>query len=258
MITITAEQLVKAGHEQAVDALMADLTTDIMQQEPGCVRFDYVVEPQNPRRRLVIESYRDRAALETHQRAPYLATFIPLLLEHLDEPPAVVQFVDAFNQARSAPYFHTGIVVDDLEEAVKYYSDSLGVRFTEPGTFDIPRLEDPDPHPFELTAVLSMTEAPFLELIQAAGDGIISADKCGQIFYHGYWEDDMDARLERLTEPGAPGVEAVFRMEQGSTPFAIITRPDRYGTRIEYVGAQAADPLTAWARTGVLPDGIGA
>lgn len=258
MITLTAEQLVLHGHEEAVDALMLDLTAEIRQNEPGCVRFDYVVDASNPLRRLVIESYRDRAAFEAHTRTPYLAAFIPKLLACLAAPPTVVEFADALAQARTAPFFHTGIVVDDLMEAVKYYSDSLGVRFTEPGTFDIPRLEDPDPHPFQLTAVLSMTDAPYLELIQADGDGIISADKCGRILYHGYWESDMDARLEWLRSPAGVGADAVFRMDEGGTPFSIITAPDRYGNRIEYVGAEAADPLVQWARTGVLPTGIGA
>lgn len=258
MITVTAAQQVKPGMEEVVDALMLDLTEDIMQNEPGCVRFDYVIEPDDPSRRLVIESYRDRAAFEAHKQTRYLAAFIPKLLDALVAPPTVVEFLDAFAQAKAAPYFHTGIVVDDLGEAVKYYSDSLGVRFTEPGTFDIPRLEDPDPHPFLFTAVLSMTDAPFLELIQANGDGIISADKCGQILYHGYWEDDMAARLEWLNSPAGHGAEAVFRMEEGGTPFSIITNPDRYGNRIEYVGTDAADPLVEWARTGILPGGIGA
>lgn len=258
MITLTAEQLVLPGREDAVDALMLDLTAEVMQAEPGCVRFDYVVDAADPRRRLVIESYRDRAAYETHVRSPYLAAFIPRLLDCLVAPPTVVEFSDALAQAKTAPYFHTGIVVDDLMEAVKYYSDSLGVRFTEPGTFEIPRLEDPHPHPFQLTAVLSMTDAPYLELIQAQGDGIVGADKCGQILYHAYWESDMDARLAWLRSAEGFGADAVFRMEEGGTPFSIITSPDRYGNRIEYVGAAAADPLVQWARTGALPTGIGA
>ena len=92
----------------------------------------------------------------------------------------------------------------------------------EPGCarFDSPRLEDPEPHPFELTAVLSRTEAPFLELIPASGDGIVSLQNCGRILYH--------------------------------------TSPDPFGNRIEYVGIEAHDPLVEWARTRVLPTGVGA
>jgi hypothetical protein len=131
------------------------------------------------------------------------------------------------------------------------------MTFTEPGVFSIPRLEDPNPHPFELTAVLSRTEPPYLELIQASGDGIVSEQNAGKILYHAYWEPDMDARLEWLLTSG-PGVDAVFRMAEGSTPFSMITSADPFGNRIEYVGVEAHDPLVEWARTGVLPSGVGA
>ena len=257
MITVTAEQRLKPGVQDKVDALMADLTAEVMHNEPGCARFDYIVDVTDPNRRLVVENYRDRAAFEAHKNTKYLANFMPKLLDMLEEPPVVTQFKDVFEEAKAAPYFHTGIVVDDLEEAIRHYSDTLNVQFTEPGTFNIPRLEDPDPHPFLFTAVLSMAEPPFLELIQANGTGIISPEKCGNIFYHGCWESDMAGRLAWLNDKG-PGAEAVFRMEEGGTPFSMITHPDKYGNRIEYVGTEAAEPLIEWARTGTLPGGIGA
>jgi quinol monooxygenase YgiN/catechol 2,3-dioxygenase-like lactoylglutathione lyase family enzyme len=257
MITITAEQHVLAGKEQEVEALMSELMDHIARTEPGCVRFDYVLDPADPSKRLVIECYRDEVALGQHVDSPYLAQFIPELLPALESPPRVTRYADVFPPRTSPTFFHTGIVVPDLEQAVAYYHDNFGIAFTEPGIFHIPRLEDPDPHEWELTAVLSRTEPPYLELIQAAGDGITGIDKCGQILYHGYWESDMAARWEWLNTDG-PGVDAAFRMDADSPPFSIITAPDPYGNRIEYVGTAAADPLTEWARTGVLPTGIGA
>ncbi|MEV8378932.1 VOC family protein [Kribbella sp. NPDC056861] len=257
MITVTAEQRVQPGKEAKLDALMAGLMDNIAQHEPGCTRFDYVVDGTDPTRRLCIETYRDEVAFAQHGASQYLADFIPELLDCLVEPPTVVKFGDRFAPTVEPSFFHTGIVVPDLDKAIAYYADTFDLRFTEPGVFSIPRLEDPDPHPFELTAVLSRTEPPYLELIQANGDGIVSADKCGQILYHAYWEPDMDARLDWLRTSG-PGVDAVFRMEEGSTPFSMITSPDPFGNRIEYVGTDAVDPLTEWARTGVLPGGVGA
>ena len=257
MITVTARQQVRPGSERRLDALMSRLMDDIARHEPGCVRFDYVIDDTDPTQRLCIESYRDDTAFAAHGSTPYLAEFIPELLECLTEPPAVVRFSDALPRPVAPTFFHTGIVVPDLDKAVAYYSDTFGMAFTEPGVFSIPRLEDPDPHPFELTAVLSRTEAPFLELIQASGDGIVSLQNCGRILYHAYWEPDMDARLEWLHTQG-PGVDAVFRMEEDGTPFSMITSPDPFGNRIEYVGVEAHDPLVEWARTGVLPTGVGA
>ncbi len=256
MITVTAEQHVLPGKEAEVEALMARLMDDIALNEPGCTRFDYVVDSTDPSRRLVIECYRDEVAFAQHGASSYLADFIPELLCRLTEPPKVVRFADIFPQTAAPSFFHTGIVVPDLDKAIGYYADTFGLSFTEPGVFRIPRLEDPDPHPFELTAVLSRTEPPYLELIQAEGDGIVSLDKCGRILYHGYWEPDMAARWAWAVTDG-PGVDAVFRMDEHSAPFSMITSADPFGNRIEYVGTEAAAPLTEWARTGVLPSGIG-
>lgn len=256
MITMTAEQQVLPGKEAEVDALMTGLMAYLSQHEPGCTRFDYVVDDTDPSRRLVVETYRDEVAFAQHSTSNYLAEFIPRLLTCLVQPPKVVRFADVFPSSEAPTFFHTGIVVPDLDKAVAYYTDTFGIAFTEPGVFTIPRLEDPEPHPFELTAVLSRTAPPYLELIQAAGEGIVAEDKCGRILYHGYWEPDMAARLAWLKTEG-PGVDAVFRMDEHSAPFSMITAPDPFGNRIEYVGTEAADPLTEWARTGVLPTGIG-
>ena len=105
----------------------------------------------------------------------------------------------ALGSAKTAPrlsYFHVGIIVPDLSAAIARYQDVLGIRFTEPATFRIPRMEDPDPHEAQLVAALSMTEPPYYELIQAAGDGITSPKLAGNILYYGLWETDMAARLE--------------------------------------------------------------
>jgi quinol monooxygenase YgiN/catechol 2,3-dioxygenase-like lactoylglutathione lyase family enzyme len=257
MISMTAEQHVLPAKLAEVDILMARLMDDISRYEPGCLRFDYIVDEADPLRRLVVETYRDEQAFARHNASTYLAEFIPQLLACLVEPPRVNRFSDVFVSTERSTFFHTGIVVPDLEKAIAYYADTFDMRFTEPGVFTIPRLEDPHPHPFALTAVLSRTDPPYLELIQAAGDGIVAADKCGQILYHGYWESNMAGRWASLTADG-PGVDAVFRMDEHSVPFSMITSPDPWGNRIEYVGVEAADPLTEWARTGVLPTGIGA
>jgi quinol monooxygenase YgiN/catechol 2,3-dioxygenase-like lactoylglutathione lyase family enzyme len=257
MITVTAIQRVKPGKEEALDALMRGLKADIEANEPGCQRFDYLCADGEPNSRLVYEQYSDQAAFEYHKTTGYLREFIPALLECLDEPPAVTTYDDAFTPRLTSSFFHIGIVVPDLARAAAHYSATLGVEFTEPAVFDIPRLEDPDPHAFKLTAVFSRTEPPYYELIQAEGDGIVSAAQAGKILYYAIWEPDMARRLERLKSEGT-GIDALFRMDENSTPFAIITAPDPFGGRIEYVSTADVGPIQEWVRTGKYPGGIGA
>jgi catechol 2,3-dioxygenase-like lactoylglutathione lyase family enzyme len=147
------------------------------------------------------------------------------------------------------PFFHIGVIVEDLAEAVARYSEVLGVTFTEPATFHIPCLEDPDPHPFDLVAAFSMTAPPYYELIQAQGDGICSVENANRLLYFGIWEHDMAKRMEELEKQGI-GLDARFRTDPTATPFAIITKPDLLGVRIEYVDATAEQAIHDWVWTG--------
>ena len=154
-------------------------------------------------------------------------------------------------------FFHVGIIVPDLERAIARYSDVLGIKFTEPATFHIPRLEDPEPHEGRLVAAFSMTQPPYYELIQADGDGIIALANAGQILYYGVWEADMAGRLEVLKKQGV-GLAALFRMDANTPPFAMITQPDLMGARIEYVSTEDQPGIEEWVRTGKFGGGIGA
>jgi len=257
VITVTAVQRVTLGKEGDVETLMRDLTAQVKANEPGCMTFDYVRSDDDDHTYLVIEQYADDTAFVQHRNTRYLQDFIPHLLECLRNPPEVVTYRDVLPMpSTTRSFFHCGVVVPDLERAVACFSDAMGIRFTEPATFVIPRLEDPDPHPFELVAAFSMTAPPHYELIQANGDGIISVANAGKILYFGVWEPDMGGRLETLRKQGA-GVDALFRMDADSPPFAMITAPNQVGARFEFVDYADKGPIDEWVRTGKYPGGIG-
>ena len=145
-------------------------------------------------------------------------------------------------------FFHIGVVVTDLADAIEKYSRVLGVTFTKPATFHVPRLEDPEPHPHDVVAVFSQEGPPYYELLQASGDGVFSAKFANQILYLGVWEHDMVARIAQLKADGI-GLEAQFKDSEGN-PFAIVTKPDVLGIRIEYVGDGAKGAIEEWVKTG--------
>ena len=257
MITITAVQTPKPDKIGDLEQLMKDLTAQIRANEPGNVTFDYVRASDNSPTYLVIEQYIDQAALVFHQNTQYLKDFIPKMMTCLQSAPVVTSYQDVFPTAPAPPsYFHIGVVVPDLEQAVARYSDVLGIKFAEPATFHIPRLEDPDPHPGTLVAAFSMTKAPYYELIQAAGNGIISVKNAGKILYFACWESDMAGRLEQMKKQNV-GWDALFRMDDKTPPFAMITKPDLLGARIEYVDVSDRAPIEEWVATGKYPGGVG-
>lgn len=260
MITSTAVQRVKPGKAPQLESLMQGLIEQIDANEPGCTIFQYARDPRDASSYIVIEQYEDQAALDFHHSRSYLQAFLPRLLDCLQAPPELAQYEDVFPTLRvnrgtpisgAASFFHVGVVVEDLAAAVERFSEVLEVKFTEPATFHVPCLEDPERHPFDLVAAYSMTAPPYYELIQAEGDGICSIANAGQILYFAVWEPDMAHRLDQLEKQGI-GLEATFRQDPESRPFAMITKPDLLGVRIEYVDATVEREIDDWAWTGIL------
>jgi len=74
------------------------------------------------------------------------------------------------------PYYHIGIVVRNHEEAIEHYANLLDVKFTEP-TDTVLCIENPATQQNEnlkVVAAYSRSRPPYLELIQAGGNGIFS------------------------------------------------------------------------------------
>lgn len=96
MITATAVQRVRQGSEDRLIALMKDLTAKVKAGEPGCAFFQYLKTSAQDRTYLVIEQYIDEEAFTYHHNTDYLKSFIPQMMECLEQPPDVVVYHDVF------------------------------------------------------------------------------------------------------------------------------------------------------------------
>lgn len=257
MITVTAVQHVIDGKQDELIALMKGLTEEIRANEPGCLRFEHYCSASDPLQYIVIEQYADDDAFRKHQGTTYLKSFIPKLLKLLHREPEVVQYRDivqeeSINRPSVTPtYFHIGVVVRDLKEAMERYSSILGVTFTQPATFHVPEFEDPDAHPFDVVAAFSHQGPPYYELIQASGTGAFSETFADQILYLGVWEHNIPERIKKLQEQGV-GFEAILKNSEG-IPFVCLTKPEAlFGARIEFVGDAARPSIENWVKTGIF------
>lgn len=149
--------------------------------------------------------------------------------------------------------YHAGIIVDDIERAMRELAGRLGYTFNPPTTLPLPQLEDRltgRTEPLNLVACYTREGPFFLELIQGQGDGVYSADLAG-LHHLGVWESDVEARLEQLESSGEQ-VDAIIRRGNGRIS-AIYSRPTPAGARIEYVNDDRRKQLEEWFRTGVMP-----
>ncbi|WON72490.1 VOC family protein [Nitrosospira sp. Is2] len=152
------------------------------------------------------------------------------------------------------PYYHIGILVLNHEEAIEHYANLLDVTFTEP-TDTVLCIENPltqQTENLKVVAAYSRTRPPYLELIQAGGNGIFSEKNAGQILYFGIWESDLEGRIKKLKEQGT-GIDALIRPACGKPPTAVITAPDKMGIRMEYLSTSLRLATEAWVITGKYP-----
>jgi hypothetical protein len=128
------------------------------------------------------------------------------------------------------------------------------VKFTEP-TDTVLCIENPltqQTENLEVLAAYSRTRPPYVELIQAGGNGIFSEKNAGQILYFGIWESDLEARIKKLKEQGI-GIDALIRPACDKPPTAVITAPDKMRIRMEYLSSSLRLATEAWVITGKYP-----
>ncbi|NET34248.1 MAG: VOC family protein [Cyanothece sp. SIO1E1] len=148
-------------------------------------------------------------------------------------------------------YFHVGIIVKDLEQGMRDYSQLMGLTWTTPNIFEIPILEDPKPHAHELLAVFSREGPPYYELIQASGAGIFSVKYCDCIHYVGIYDADIPARIAAFRTANH-SIDATLKNSAGE-PFGLVTAPGSLGIRLEYVDLSARPAIEEWVQTGIFP-----
>jgi catechol 2,3-dioxygenase-like lactoylglutathione lyase family enzyme len=146
--------------------------------------------------------------------------------------------------------YHVGIVVDDLDASLKWFSDVAGYRwcdqFAGEQTVETPNGEVTVPIRF----AYSMSE-PRLEVLQSVPDTLwVPADS--GVHHVGYWSDDLDADIGALEANGLE-VEVRAPMPDGTSLWAYCKGTT--GPRVELVSRLIEPTMTERFKTGRSPQG---
>lgn len=124
------------------------------------------------------------------------------------------------------PFFHVGIVVEDLRAAMDELSATLGLRWRTP--------HDSQYGDWAIKVVYSIDGPPFVELVEGGKNGgPWDVSKGSRIDHIGYYSEDVVRESERLAALGLP-------VEFDPTPFGrqgnfCYHRAVAAGARIELV-----------------------
>jgi catechol 2,3-dioxygenase-like lactoylglutathione lyase family enzyme len=133
---------------------------------------------------------------------------------------------------RPEDFYHTGIIVPDLDAAMARLSALAGYRWITPLSYTLPFRTTSGTRELSSTFVYSL-QSPHLELIQEIPDSPWTAAPGNSIHHLGYFTDDL-ADTARTLEANGFTFEATADVSPpGLALFAYYV--DAFGTRIEIV-----------------------
>lgn len=154
------------------------------------------------------------------------------------------------------PYFHLAYIVKDLQEAIPRFEQALGVKFLEPIVAKASLFErGKGERPLELKLTYSMhSEGPWIELMEAQGDGIYSLDNREEGMHHiGVWESDCEARVDEMKDKGFDLLAAQYTPE-GKIIVAYFAPEDLHGGILELVDESRREMMVQWFSGGPFID----
>jgi catechol 2,3-dioxygenase-like lactoylglutathione lyase family enzyme len=145
-----------------------------------------------------------------------------------------------------AAYFHVGILVPDINEAMARFSEVLGLEFAEPTISHVPQLDEGEETspPFDALITYSRQGPPHIELLESRGQGAYGQHHGFGLHHIGAWSHDVKAQIEAMKMRGAK-TEAVFR--DGDRVLGCYFKPSvLYGVRYELSPTSIRDGWQAW------------
>ena len=146
--------------------------------------------------------------------------------------------------------YHTGIVVEDFEAALRWFNDVAGYCWCDELTIDQDVWTPAGERPVSIRFAYSMSE-PHLEVIEAL-PGTVWVPTSSGAHHLGFWSDDVDRDIEKLVANGLH-VEVKAPTPDGSTLWAYCHGPS--GPRIELVSRSLEPMMVKWFATGRSPFG---
>ena len=144
--------------------------------------------------------------------------------------------------------YHVGIVVDDLDASLRWFTDTAGYRWCEEYAGD-QVVETPAG---EITVPMRFAysmDTPRLEVLQAV-PGTLWQPASSGIHHLGYWSDDVAADVATLE---ASGVEVEARALLGDDLVLWAYCKDGGGPRVELVSRMIEPVMSDWFMTGKMP-----
>jgi len=143
-------------------------------------------------------------------------------------------------------FFHVGILVPDIREAMAKFSDVLGLKFKEPAIAHVDDFDDSNGRRvLDLVITWATTGPPFIELLEAQGeDGLYGSKELG-LHHVGLYDPDPAGLMEELAGKGLR--REATQWTPAGTIIAAYTAPEElHGTRLEFIDRSREQGMNDW------------
>lgn len=152
---------------------------------------------------------------------------------------------------RPEDFYHTGIIVSDLEAAMARLTALAGYRWITPVSYTLPFRMTSGTQEVTSTFVYSL-QAPHVELIKEVPGTAWTAAPGNAIHHLGYWTDDLAESARRLEDNGFTFEATADTAGPDLALFAYYV--DAAGTRIEIVDRALFPDFPAFLQAAAGPD----
>src|SRR5918996_4219311 len=143
-------------------------------------------------------------------------------------------------------FFHVGILVPDIREAMARFSDVLGLEFKEPAIAHVDDFDDSTGRRvLDLSITWATTGPPFVELLEAQGeDGLYGSKNLG-LHHLGLYDPSPESVIDELVGKGLRR-EATQWTPEGKI-IAVYTAPEElHDTRLEFIDQTREQGMNDW------------
>ena len=142
--------------------------------------------------------------------------------------------------------FHTGYAVHDLPAEMANLTDSLGIRWAKPYTYEALRIWTPESglHEVRLDVAYSAVGPQRIEIMTGPAGSFYDPDR-HSAHHVGVWTHDLTGDVERMIGLGWKVVVAALPPEEGCGRFAYLA-PPRDGLLVEVVDFAARTRFERW------------
>ena len=152
--------------------------------------------------------------------------------------------------ANKPPFFHIGILVNDLEEAMGRFGEIFKVTWADPAVAEARFWEEGKGYrALALDVVYSQQGPPYLELLQAQGDGLYGGHQGEGLHHIGVWAADCEDRSEELQAHGMSPVATQLTPE-GNIIVSYFNPSDLHGVIFEIVDEGRREMMEHWIAGG--------